>query len=131
MARGPQPVGRERVAKVAQLRFRRPGSLDDLGAEGFPAEAGVLVGLGAAQPVRDVQRRGAVAELSEGVPETGRVRTARDETGDVAARLDQALLADVRLDALAASLQFALERGRRNPVLEHVDSPLEVLALEP
>ncbi len=77
-----------------------PRCLDDLGAEGFPAEAGVLVGLDAAQTVRDVERRDPVAELTEGMPEAGRVRSARDEAGDLAPRLDQAVLADVRLDAL-------------------------------
>ena len=58
----------------------------------------VRVGLRAAQAVVDVQRRDAVAELAQRVEEAGRVGAARDEAEHLAARLDQVVPADVRLD---------------------------------
>ena len=63
MAGGAQAVGGERVAEVAQLGLGRAGGLDDFRAESLAAEARVLVRLGTAQPVRDVQCRDPVAEL--------------------------------------------------------------------
>ena len=66
MAGRAQPVGRERVADLAQLVLGRPAAaVDDLGAERLAAEARVLVRLAPAQAVVDVQRRDAVAELAE------------------------------------------------------------------
>src|SRR5439155_10996533 len=82
VAGGAQAVAGEGVPELAEgLLGRACGwlSLDDLGAEAFAAEAGVLVGLGAAEPMVDVQGGHAVAELAEGVPEAGRVGAAGDE----------------------------------------------------
>ena len=58
--------------ETTQLVLRRPApAVDDLGAEDLPAEACVLVRLGPAQAVVDVQRRHSVPELTQDVPEAG------------------------------------------------------------
>ena len=51
-----------------------------------------------------MQRVGAVAELTQDVPGTGRVGAAGDEHGDRAARRNQLLPAHVRLDTVAERL---------------------------
>ena len=102
MAGGPQAVARERVAQLAQGVLGRPlrrRGIDDLGAEHLTAEARVGLGLLRAQAVVHVQRRDAVAERAQHVPETGRVGPARDERDDLAARRDQVVPPDVLLDA--------------------------------
>jgi len=48
--------------------------------------------------VVDVECRDAVAELAQRVEEAGRVCAARDEAKNVAARLEQVVPSDVRLD---------------------------------
>ena len=101
VARRAQPVGRERVADLAQLVLGRPAAaVDDLGAEHVAAERRVLLRLRSAQSVVDVQRRDLVAELAQRVPEAGRVGAARDEAGHLAAGRDQPVPADVGLDRL-------------------------------
>src|SRR5262249_25256002 len=86
-------------------------------AHHLPAEAGVLVRLGAAQPVVDVECADPVAESAEGVPETGRVASARHETDDVFPRGNQVVRADVPFDA-------AQERVRHAPIVAPVrDQP--------
>ena len=72
---------------VSKLRLREAAAVafDHLGAEHLGAEAGVLLGVGTAQLVVHVQRRGAVSERPEQMPEAGRVGAARDEAGDPAA----------------------------------------------
>ena len=99
MPRRAQPVGRDGVAQLAQLLLGRSAAhLHHCGAKDVTAKACVRSRLLAAQPVIDVQRRGAVAELPQRVPEARRVGAARDETGDVAAGRDQLVPADVLLD---------------------------------
>ena len=101
MARRAQPVGRERVADLAQLILgRAAAAVDDLGAEHVAAELGVLVRLAPAQAVVHVKRRDLVSELTQRVPETGRVRAARDEACDRRSGRDQLVFADVSLDRL-------------------------------
>ena len=89
MAGRAQAVGRDRVARIAQLGLGVSRPLDHLGAERVAAEARVLVRLGAAEAVGDVERGDAVAELAEDVPEAGRVGAAGDEHRHLAAGLDQ------------------------------------------
>ena len=48
----------------------------------------------------DVERADLVAERAQNVPEAGRVGAAGDEAGDLAARRDQLVPADVGLDSL-------------------------------
>ncbi len=74
---GAKPVSRERVAKVPKLFLgaavqRR--SVDDLGPEALTAEPRVLLGLGPAEPMVDVERADAVAEGPKRMPEACRVR---------------------------------------------------------
>ena len=99
MPRRAQPVGRVGVADVAELGFGL-GSwcVDDLRAQHLAAEARVDVRLLAPQPVVHVERRHAVAELGEHVPEACRVGPTRHEARDLAAGLDQPVPADVALD---------------------------------
>ena len=59
---------------------------------------GVLVRLGAAEPVVHMERRDAVAELAERVPEAGRVGPAGDEREHLAAGRNQVVTADLLLD---------------------------------
>src|SRR5262249_24473066 len=95
------PVGRDGVAKLAELRLgrtHRPDA-DDLGAELLAAEARVPVRLGSAQPVVDVERGDPVAELPQAAPQARRVGAARDQAGHLAAEIDQLVAADVLLDA--------------------------------
>ena len=96
-----EAVGGDPVAQVAQLGLgaAAPAQVDDLGAEPLPAEAGVLVRLGPAKPVVDVEGGHAEAQAAEHVPEAGRVGAARDEAGDLAAGGDQVERAHVRVDA--------------------------------
>ena len=64
MSRRAEPVGRVRVADVAQLGLRLSrGRVDHLSTEHVAAEAGVDVRLLAAQAVVHVQRRDGVVEL--------------------------------------------------------------------
>src|SRR6266542_3351682 len=96
-----QPVGRDRIAELPQGLFRGAGRrrhADHLGAEDLAAEAGVLVGLLAAQAVVHVQRLDVVAERLEHVPEAGRVGTAGDERENVATGRDQLPAANLLLD---------------------------------
>ncbi len=98
----PQTVGGVRVADLAQLGLRLGGRcVHDLRAEHVAAEAGVDLGLLAAQPVVHVQRGDAIAELGQHVPETGRVGPAGDEARDLASGRDQLMPADVRVYACA------------------------------
>ena len=60
---------------------------------------GVCVGRRAAEAVVDVHGGDAVAELAQRVPETRRVGAAGDEARHAAARLDELVGADERLDA--------------------------------
>ena len=77
----PQTVGRERVADPAPVVLRLPAAaVDDLRAEHVAAERGVVVGFLPAKTVVHVQRRDAVAELSQHVQEAGGVGSARHET---------------------------------------------------
>ena len=88
------------VAEVAHRRLgRRRLDADDAGAHHGRAVLGVGVGGRAAHAVVDVDGGDVVAERPERVPEAGRVGTARDEARDAAARLDQLVGADERLDA--------------------------------
>jgi len=95
---------------VSKLRLREAAAVafDHLGAEHLGAEAGVLLGVGTAQLVVHVQRRGAVAERPEQMPEAGRVGAARDEAGDLAAGRDQLMLADEALDTVAQLLHASI-----------------------
>ena len=98
-----QPVAADRAALVAECGLGEPAAVElhDLRAERLGAEARVLLGLGAAQLVVHVQRRDAIAERAEQVPEAGRVGAARDEARDLAAGRDQLVLADEALDPVA------------------------------
>ena len=85
----PEPVGRERVADLAQRVLGRGtarAAVHDLRAELLATETGVLLGLSPAQAVVDMERAHPVAERAEDVPEAGRVGAAGDEAGDLAAR---------------------------------------------
>src|SRR5581483_9982110 len=108
------------VAQLPQRRLGRAarGGLHDLGAEALGAEARVLVRLGAAQAVVDVQRRDAVAELAQRVVEAGRVGAAGDEAEHLAARLDQLVPADVLFDA-----REELQNGSVPPPAREASSP--------
>src|SRR5262249_9074206 len=95
-----QTVARERVPLLAELGLgaSRAVEVDHVGAEDVAAEARVRLRLLAAQPVVDVQRADAIAEQSQHVPQAGRVRPGGDEAADLAARLDQAVPANVLFD---------------------------------
>jgi hypothetical protein len=72
--RRPQSPRADGVAQVAELRLGRAGRRrrhEHLRPEPFLAEARVLLGLLAAEPVVHVERGNAVAEGSERVPEAG------------------------------------------------------------
>jgi hypothetical protein len=102
MTRGAQPVAGERVADAAQLVLGRPSAaVHDLGSEHLAAVARILVRLEAAQAVVDVERRDAVAEGAQHVPETRGVGAAGDEADHLAAGRDQAGTANVALDRSA------------------------------
>ena len=89
------------VALLAQRGLAQPPpvELDHLGVERLDTEARILVGVGPSETVVHVHRRDAVAERAERMPETGRVRAARDQAGDLAAGRDQVVPADVPLDS--------------------------------
>src|SRR6188474_1193267 len=74
---GAKPVSRERVAKVPELflgaSVQRRG-LDDIGSETLTAVPRVLLGLGPAELMVDVERADAVAEGPKRMPEACRVR---------------------------------------------------------
>jgi hypothetical protein len=91
----------ERVAHLPKGRLARarPVAAHNLRAELLGAETRVLVGLGPAQPVVDVQREDAVAELAEREGEARRVGASRDKAEDVPAGLDQPVPSDVLVDA--------------------------------
>ena len=113
-------------------RLVEPGAVgaDDLGAEHLGAEARVRVRLGAAQPVVDVERRGAVAELAQREHEAGRVGAARDEAEHLAAGLDQLVAPDVRLDPREHVHRRSVhhsERRSREPALEHAGARFELV----
>ena len=76
-------------------------AVDDLRPEQLAAKARVLLRLLAAQAVVHVQRRDAVAELPQHVPQAGRIGAAGDEAGHLRSGLDQLELADKGLDALS------------------------------
>ena len=90
---------------VAGLAQRRLGGVrlhvDDLSGHERRAVLGVGVGRVAAEAVVDVHGGDVVAELSQRVPEAGRVGTAGDEARDAAPRLQELVRADERLDARA------------------------------
>ena len=94
-----------------------PAPVHDLGAEHVAAEARVLGRLLAAQLVIHVQRRDAVTERAEGVPETGRVGAAGDECEHLAAGRNQLMRANVLLDPRSQLLvhrhSLAAARGVR------------------
>src|SRR5919108_761273 len=131
MPGGAQPVGGDRVPKLAKVVLRRPpfrGCLDDLGPEGLGAEARVLLRLGAAEFVVYVQGADAVTELPKQVPEAGRVWSTGDESGYLAARLDELVAADVLLDAVANGCcvhagTLCAAAGRRRRDRERAASP--------
>ena len=107
MAGGPQAeaLGR-RVAELAHRGLAGSGlDVDDLGSECLGAVLRVGIGGGSAHPVVHVDGCDVVAEPSQRVPETRRVGATRDEARDAAARLDEVVGADERLDA----------RGRAGP----------------
>ena len=110
VARSPQPCGRA-VARVAQRRLGRGArhglASYDLRPEHLGAEARVGFRLVAAQAVVHVDGRHAVAELAEDVPEARRVRSARDEAGDLAAGGDQLVAADRLFDAICEGARHA------------------------
>ena len=88
--RSQRPRG-HRIAEVAQLGFGATSSgrrLDDLGSQARRRN-GVGLGLLAAKPVVHVERRCAIAQLAQCVPEAGRVGAAGDEADDLTARRDQ------------------------------------------
>ena len=100
MTRRSQLVPRDRVPLLTQRGLAQPSpvELHDLRAEHLAADAGVLVGVGAAQLVIDVDGSDPVAKLPERVPETGRIGAARDEAANPTARRDEPVPADVLLD---------------------------------
>src|SRR5579864_9357665 len=71
----PQPIGSDGTPLLAERGFREPVAVElhDLSAEDGCAEARVPVGVGSAELVVDVERRDAIAERAEHVPEAGRV----------------------------------------------------------
>ena len=96
MAGRAQPVGRERVAELAQLGLRRPV------AGSAPRRPRRRTPRGRSARPRRTRRRAGRAHVQRArrgsrarqrVPEAGRVGAARDEAGDLAAGLDQAVLA--------------------------------------
>jgi hypothetical protein len=95
---------------VSELGLREASTvaLDHLGSQHLGAEARVLCGVGASQPVVHVQRRDAVAERAEQVPQARRVGTARDEARHFSARWDQLVLADEALDTVAQLLHASI-----------------------
>ena len=104
MAGRSEPVARDRVAQLAQLRL---GQARARPARRPPRRARSRR---SARPPRNRRRAGLwftcsaeyrVAERAQRVPEAGRVGAARDEAADLAAGLDQPVPADVLLDALA------------------------------
>ena len=84
--------------------------MHDLGVEPLGTPARVCSRLIAPQPVVDVQRGDAEAELAKRVEEARRVRAARDEAQHLTTRLDQVVPADVRLDP-AQKLQIVSVTG--------------------
>jgi hypothetical protein len=89
----------EPVPQLAQRGLGRSlRGMDDLGAEGDGAVVGVGVRLRAAETVVDMNGPDGVPELSQHVPEAGRVGSARDEARHLASFGDEALRPDVRLD---------------------------------
>ena len=100
MAGGSKAIGGEAVADLAQFLLRRAATaVHDLGAHQLTAEAGVFLGFRSTQAVVDVQRGDAVPELAENVPRTGRVGTAGNEHGHIAAGRDQLQPLDLSLHA--------------------------------
>src|SRR3712207_337011 len=101
MAGRPEPIGREGVADAAEpvLGRARGAAVDDLRAKDVSAEARVLLGLLAPEPMVHVEGRGRVAELPGDVEQAGRIGAAGDEADDLAAARDQVVAADVPLDA--------------------------------
>ena len=102
MPGGAEPLAPDRATLLAERGFGEAAAVElhDLGIEHVRAEAGVLVGVRAPQLVVHVERRNAIPERAEDVPETGRVRAARDEARDVAAGWNQLVLAHEPLDPL-------------------------------
>ena len=101
MACRAQSAWGEGVAQVAELSLgasvdRR--SLEDFRAEQLAAEAGIVLGLGSAELMVDVERAYAVAEGPKRMPEAGRVRTSGDEAHDLPVRRDEVVPADVLFD---------------------------------
>src|SRR4029079_10900257 len=97
----PQAILGEGVAKLTKLvlgaavRRRR---FDDLGAEALPAEARVVLGLGAPELMVDVERADAVAEGPKRMPEACRVGATGDQADNVPARRNEIVPADVLFD---------------------------------
>ena len=104
---GPRGCGRspagcpaKRVANVAQCGLGRAarGCLHDLCSEALRAPVCIRIGLGTAQAVVHVESGDAVAQLSKGVVEAGRVGAAGNQAQHLAPRLDQVVPAHVALD---------------------------------
>src|SRR4029079_11184596 len=94
--------GRERVAEVAPIVLGRPtGRVHHFCTETLRAETRVVVGVSSAQSVVHVQRRDAIAERRQHMPEARRVGAARDEAGHGPTRRDQLLLPNELLDAVS------------------------------
>ncbi len=94
----PQASSRERVSEVAELLLGaavRRRRLHDFGAEALAAEARVLLGVLAAEPMVDVERAGAVAEGPKRMPEARGVRATGDQADNVPARRNEVVPADV------------------------------------
>ena len=100
MPSGPEKTRERRSSEAREAFLLRPsGRVDHTRPEPLAAGTGVLVGLGATEPVVRVQALDHVSERPEHVPEAGGVRAARDEAENVAARRDQLVPADMLLDA--------------------------------
>ena len=102
MPRSPEPIGRERVADLAQRVLGRgpPGRPSTTSAPS-PSRQN-------AHPPRTLARAGHArrgarspgTQRAQNVPETGRVRAAGDQAGDLAARWDELVPPDELLDPL-------------------------------
>ena len=73
-------------------------SLDDIGSETLTAVPRILLGLGPAELMVDVERADAVAEGPKRMPEACRVRATGDQADNVPARRDEVVPADVLFD---------------------------------
>src|SRR5437763_459271 len=95
VAGGSEPVAGDGPPLVAKGSFREFAAVEfhDLRAERLSAEARILLGVDATQLVVHVERRDAIAERVEHVPQAGRVGAARDEARRLGAGRDALMLA--------------------------------------